>query len=56
MKKFLLTVLAFLSFGAYSHIMGQTTATDTQQKNPDLKTAGKYTGSKKAGTLHGQGV
>ena len=48
MKKFILTVLAFLSFGAYNSIMAQS-QDNAAQRNPDLNNAGKYTGSKKDG-------
>ena len=55
MKKFILSVLAFLSFGAYNSIMAQS-PDDAAQRNPDLNNAGKYTGSKKGGKMHGKGV
>ena len=55
MKKFILTVLAFLSFGAYNSIMAQG-QDDAAQRNPDLNNSGKYTGNKKDGKMHGKGV
>ncbi|MBQ2298540.1 MAG: phosphatidylinositol-4-phosphate 5-kinase, partial [Bacteroidaceae bacterium] len=53
MKKLILTVLSFIALGAYNHAMAQESLAE---KNPDFKDAGKYTGDKKSGKMHGQGV
>ena len=52
MKKLILTVIAFLSFGLYHQAMAQ----DSGEKNPNLKQGGKYIGHKKDGKMHGKGV